>query len=429
MRYTRGQRIVFMICLIVAGEAMFALPFHVARFFRPTVLSVLGFSATELGAVQAVYGVTAMLAYFPGGPLADLFEARKLLTVSLMSTGAGGWYFATFPPYRGMWVLFAFWGVSTILFAWAAMIRATREIGGDDQQGRAYGVLDGGRGLFAAVMATGAAMLFALVFPADPASVTPEQRRDALRTVIHAYTVVTMGAGVLVWFLVPRSDKAAVARPKRNPGEALRNVIAVVRLPTVWLQALIVVSAYVAYKGFDNYSLFAKDAYGMGEVAVGSFTAKMQWIRPVAALGAGLVADRFGSSRTVLAAFATLIGCDLYFAMATPVPSATWILFANVAVTCTAMFGLRGIYFALFQEASVPMAATGTAVGLVSLVGYTPDIFVALVAGILVDRTPGIGGHQHFFWFLTAFAVIGLFATLAFVWLVRRGGAAQPTSS
>ena len=86
-------------------------------------------------------------------------------------------------------------------------------------------------------------------------------------------------------------------------------------------------------------------------------------------------------------------------------------------VTCAAIFGLRGVYFALFQEAAVPLAGTGTAVGLVSVIGYTPDIFVNLVGGILLDRTPGIGGHQHFFLFLLSASAIGLLAALAF----RRG--------
>ena len=84
-----------MATLIIAGEAVFTLPFHVARFFRPAVLQVFELSNTELGAVQAAYGVVAMLAYFPGGPLADRFPARRLLTASLLATSVGGLYFAT----------------------------------------------------------------------------------------------------------------------------------------------------------------------------------------------------------------------------------------------------------------------------------------------------------------------------------------------
>ena len=46
-----------------------------------------------------------------------------------------------------------FFGVTTILFFWAALIRATRDWGGNNAQGRAFGLLDGGRGLLAALLA------------------------------------------------------------------------------------------------------------------------------------------------------------------------------------------------------------------------------------------------------------------------------------
>lgn len=68
----------------------------------------------------------------------------------------------------------------------------------------------------------------------------------------------------------------------------------------------------------------------------------------------------------------------------------------------------------LFEEAALPLAATGTAVGLISVVGYTPDVFVNLVAGWFLDRWPGAAGHQHFFVFLGCFAVAGLIASLLF---------------
>ncbi|MCA9642188.1 MAG: MFS transporter [Polyangiaceae bacterium] len=404
------RRALALTCLIIAGEAVFGLPFHLARFFRPTVLAVLGLTNTELGEAQAVYGVLAMLAYFPGGPLADRFSANKLLAVALWMTGLGGFYFATFPSYHGMAWLFGYWGVTTILLFWAALIRATRDWGGEDKQGRAYGILDGGRGLFAALLASAAALLFQLVFPADEASVTPEQRAAALRSVIYVYTLVTLLAGVLAWLFAPRSERAAQTPGNGASLELIREVI---RLPQVWLQALIVVAAYVAYKGFDNYSLYAHEVHGMSEVEVSRFTASMQWVRPVAAIGAGFLADRLRGARVILGCFVLLLATDLYFALA--VPGLRWILYGNVLVTCTAMFGLRGVYFAVFAEAKVPWRATGTAVGVVSVIGYTPDIFVAWVAGVLLDGAPGLAGHQHFFWFLAAFSLLGVLATLAFM--------------
>jgi sugar phosphate permease len=182
----------------------------------------------------------------------------------------------------------------------------------------------------------------------------------------------------------------------------------------VWLQALIVVCAYIGYKGVDDYSLYAVQAYGMNEVEGAEVATLSAWVRPFAALGAGWLADKTRASLVAGACFALLLGAYAWLALAVPEPSALWVLYLNVLVTCAAIFGLRGVYFALFEEAGVPIAATGTAVGLVSVIGYTPDIFVNLIAGVLLDRSPGVQGHQHFFAFLAASAAVGLLASWRF---------------
>ena len=67
-------------------------------------------------------------------------------------------------------------------------------------------------------------------------------------------------------------------------------------MPRVWLQAVIVVCAYVGYKGIDNYSLYAVQGHGMNEVEGAKVSTLSAWIRPVAAVGAGWVADRVSAS-------------------------------------------------------------------------------------------------------------------------------------
>lgn len=416
-----------MFALIVAGEAIFGLPFHVARFFRKTVLDVFGLTNTELGSAQAVYGVTAMLAYFPGGPLADRFSARRLLCISLVLTTAGGLYMATFPSLRGSMVVWGFFGFSTILFFWAALIRATRDWGGKDEQGRAFGLLDGGRGLLAAVLASLGVAVFAFVFP-EGKDATLAQKEDALRMVIYGYAAATMAAAVLVWFCVPDGDAASKIPEDRAPGSAnptdaaahlsessATHVKRVLAMPLVWMQALIILCAYVGFKGFDNFSLFAVEAYGMSEDDAAQYVSYTAWLRPVAAVGAGLLADRIRSTRVLLIFFGILLASDLYFAFATPDSSATALMLANMMVASAAIFALRGVYFALFKEATVPPSVTGTAVGVVSVIGYTPDIFVSLLGGILLDRSPGVAGHQHFFLMMAAFTLVGLLVTMVFI--------------
>ena len=86
------------------------------------------------------------------------------------------------------------------------------------------------------------------------------------------------------------------------------------------------------------------------------------------------------------------------------------ILYANLIVTVVGVYALRGLYSALLEQTRVPHALTGTAVGVISLVGYTPDIFYNMIAGRLLDATPGIGGHQNTFLLLSGLATVGLAA-------------------
>jgi sugar phosphate permease len=412
---SRAQRIFFMVGLVVAGEAVFSLPFHVARFYRPTVLDAFGLTNTELGGAQSVYGVVAMVAYLFGGPFADRFSARRLLATSLAATAAGGLYMATFPGPLGMALLFGYWGATTILLFWSALIRVTREWGGQEEQGLAYGILDGGRGLVAALLTSAGVILFRLVFP-EGGEPTVGEQQQALRPVIYGYSGATLAAAALVWRTVPESGPD---HANRGVAGAAVNLGRILRLPSVWLQAAIVLCAYVGYKGFDNYSLFAEQAWGVGEVGAAEVSAYGVWVRPVAPLIAGMLGDRARSSRVTIAAFAILLASHLLFAWVPPEPGSVWILVTNILLACAAIFGLRGLYFALFQEARVPLAATGAAVGVVSIIGYTPDTFVNLLQGLILDASPGVAGHQQFFLFLAGFAAAGVLASVAFERLNR----------
>jgi len=404
---TARARFLAMFALVVAGEMIFALPFHVPRYFRASLLASLELSNTALGDIFAVYGVTAMLAYFPGGALADRLPARGLLCISLLATASGGLYLATLPGPAGLAVLYGYWGVTTILLFWAAMIRATREWGGANAQGRAFGILDGGRGLAAAAFATLAVGCFSHFAGADlDASLGADARRVAMRAVIVYYTLATTLAALLVWCWVPRDARHRDARPRLDGAQMLE----VLRLPAVWLQALVVVAAYCGYKGLDNYALYAHQVLGFSETHAAGIGAASAYIRPLAALGAGLVADRIGIARSVVLLFATLAVVYGLLGVMSIESGMRWLIYGNLFVSCAAVFALRGVYFALLEEAAVPARLTGAAVGLVSLVGYTPDIFFAAIAGRLLDAAPGAAGHQHYFILLALVAIIGAIA-------------------
>ena len=398
--------------LVAAGEAVFLLPFVLTRVFRPTFLDVFGITNLQLGTAFSFYGIVAMAAYIAGGPLADRFSARRLMTVALLTTGVGGIALAAIPSPRGMNVLWAVWGLTTVLLFWAAMLRATREWGGVAAQGRAYGLLEGGRGLLAAVIASVAVVVFAVVLPTDVASATPEQQAAAFRAVIWVFTGVTVAVALLVWVVVPEiAPQHGSAYETKLSMDGIR---AATRMPTVWLQAVIVVCAYVGYKATDDFSLLARDALGFDEIAASGLGTLSFWIRAIVAVGAGFLADRVDSSRVIAWGFVILTAGSALIASGALAPGVAWMLISTIVATSVGVYALRGVYFALLAEGAVPMMFTGSAIGVVSLVGFTPDVFMGPLMGILLDNSPGVLGHQHVFASVAIFGLVGLMATIAF---------------
>jgi len=408
--------VVLIVILIIAAEMVFGLPFHTARYFRPTLLDVFGFSNAQLGKLFAVYGIAAMLAYFPGGAVADRFSARFLLSASLFATAAGGLYMATIPGAPQMAALYGYWGVTTIFLFWGALIRATRNWGDRRSQGMAFGILEAGRGLTAAVVAGVSVVIFASLMPESVELASEEERRAAFSNVILAYTAVTAFVGVLTWTLIPVSYEPTGLRP--NP---LAGMAVVVRRPIVWAQAAVIICAYCGFKGADNYSLYAVQVLDMNEVDGAKFALWGAIIRPVAAIAAGLIADRFDAARSIGVAFVVLLLVYLLLSMLAPGTFGTNLIYANIFISFFAVFAIRGIYFALLEENKTPRRFTGAAVGMVSLVGYTPDIFFAWIAGQILDANPGIEGFHNYFLFLAGIMLTGVVAVAWLIWLRRHG--------
>lgn len=395
------------ISLIIAGELIFGLPFHVLRYFRPTMLEVFNISNTKIGDAFAIYGITAMLSYFPSGVIADYFSARKLMALSLVMTGLGGIYFATIPGHFGLSVLFGYWGITTILLFWAAMIRATREWGGKLAQGRAFGLLDGGRGLMSAIAASIAVFLLAAILPSSLEVITDIQRIHAVKSVIYFYTLITFGAAALVWFFIPEA-RSNIAKTKLPP---VKTITEVLRNRLVWLQALIVVCAYCGYRGIDFYTLYGIDVLGMNEVSAAQFMSYSTYFRPVAAIGAGFLADRFSTKRVIGTTFTVLSISYLALILLPTSSNYIGIITANLLFTFVAVYALRGVYFALFEETNISGNLTGTAVGLISVIGFTPDIFFNSIVGRILDSSGGIEKYHHFNLLLLFFSTTGIVAT------------------
>lgn len=406
------------VLLILAGESIFILPFVLARIFRPTFLDVFQVNNFQLGTCFSIYGVVALLSYLYGGAIADKFSPRKLIAVALFLTALGGLLMATFPSFLVLKWLFGYWGFTTIFLFWGAMIKATRVWGGSANQGRAFGFLEGGRGFVAASIGAIGVFIFALFLPVDIQSASLLERQEAFRFVVLFSSFLVAFIGLLV-FIFLKYDTAESLETTAST-HSFANIRLVMKLPSVWLLMIIVLCAYVGYKLTDIFSLYASDIMLFDEVEAAQVGTFQLYLRPIVCIAIGLLADKTRSSLWLNIGFATMLVGATIFASGGITANLNFIFFLSLIITATGTYAVRTLYFAVMQEAKIPLALTGTAVGVVSVVGFTPDIFVGPIMGYFLDSNPGIVGHQQVFVMLAFFSLVGLFASFRFSRIIRK---------
>lgn len=407
-----GKRSLRLITLIIAGETVFFLPFVLARIFRPTLLAVFNITNTELGTYFSVYGVVAMISYAFGGTLADRFPARNLMAIALWLTSVGGFFMAFLPSSIIMKLIYGLYGFTSIFLFWAAMIRATREWGGSNAQGKAFGWLEGGRGATAAILGTLAFLLFSQSSEEAANAVSGVEGFQPFQIVILSVSVFTLFSGFLVWFVIPVSSENTFEKQNVFDKDKIKKLL---RLPKMWMLAVMIVCAYVGYKITDDYSLFAKEVLGYSDVEAAGVGTAALWMRALVAILAGFIADRLNMVNLISASYGIALTGGLLIGFGF-LDQITFVLILNLVMTMIGVYGVRALYFSILKEAKIPLALTGTAVGIISFVGYTPDVFMSPWMGYLLDNNPGITGHQYLFMVLASFSGVGLLTSLAFGW-------------
>ena len=419
-REINNKKFLILTLLILSGEFIYFLPYVLSRVFRPTFLDVFQLNNFQLGSLFSVYGVVALLSYIYGGVITDRYSPRKLMSSALFLTALGGLVLASYPSYQTLQILYGYWGFTSVFLFWGAMIKATRLWGGDNNQGKAFGFLDGGRGIVAASMGSIGVFVFTIVLTSDIESASVLERQEAFRYVIllSSFMVAFIGLLVLI-FLRNMEDKNTNFELPLN---TLTNIKSVLKNESIWLLMLIIMCAYVGYKVTDIYSLYASEVMLYDQIEAAEVGALQLYLRPIVCIAIGLLADRTKNMFWIIFGFVTMLIGALIFSFGIIKPDMNFIFFLSLLILAVGTYSIRALYFAVLKEANVAFALTGTAVGIISVVGYSPDIFAGPIMGYLLDENPGIIGHQYVYFMLVIFSIIGLIASIRFARLTKPSG-------
>jgi predicted MFS family arabinose efflux permease len=207
----------------------------------------------------------------------------------------------------------------------------------------------------------------------------------------------------------------------------LAEIVAVLKIPEVWLIAIVILTAYSSYWGTYYFAPFATSALGMS-IGVGVIIGLGKaWLNPCAAVLVGFFSDKIGISRAVLGLQVFLTLTFFAFGLFPHQPNMLGLVLFNIVLTAFAVYALRGIYYALLEEGGIPLKMTGTATGIVSVIGFTPDIYMPYIGGVFLDSYPEAEGYRYLFFMISALSMIGALA--AFTILRRSRARSAPLSA
>jgi sugar phosphate permease len=247
-------------------------------------------------------GLIFMVSYIPSGWLADRFSSRKLLSYSLLATALLGIWFSTMPSYSSLLIIYGAWGIATGLTFWSAHIKLVAMLANKNQQGKFFGILDGGRGLVEAILATIAITLFAYVLSQGSGSTSM-----ALRQVIYLYIAVLLMVSPLIYWLLDDFEDDNVKVTNTNFIADLKTIL---KHRKIWLCAVCIVCGYQLFYATYSFSAYLQQNFGLTAVAVGTITVAKLWMRPIGGITAGFIGD-WSSPEKVLSILLILASLSL----------------------------------------------------------------------------------------------------------------------
>lgn len=392
-----------LIIVAFAGGLITKLPYLRETYMVP-LQEATGATKTQLGILMSAYGIVNFICYFPGGVLADRFSCKSLIIVSCFGTALAGLWYWTMPGFVWLVVIHAIFAITTVFTFWAAMVKAINRLGDAEEQGRLFGLLEGGRGLVGTLVAFGSVAVFGWA----------GDQIGGMKNAILYYSILLGVAGVLAWIFMENDKPAKVEKvQKKDTGLKLKDYLEVAKMPRVWLCGMLGICNYSALIFHGYITGYLSEAFGMSDTVVANLSVvRTYFMMMMGAFVAGFVADKMGS-RIKFMKYA-FIGMAVFASLYVLIPThgaGIPLVIVNFIVYGLCLYGIKALYFSTIDEVLVPKRLAGTASGVISLVTYAPEIFLYTLSGNMVDKYTGtatpLKGYHNCFIAMAVLSAIG----------------------
>ena len=422
MRQEKFRRYFQFLLVVLAAGSIYPL-IYLKTGYQETILQVFNMTLPQLNNMYSVLGMVFVVGYFPSGLLSDKFSAKKLLAISLFFTGLGGLWFAQIPAYNNVVIIFAIWGVFSVFTFWSAHMKIVKLLATDNEQGKFFGILDGGRGVVEAALASLAVFIFSSILGG---SADLGAKKEALIGVIYMYSAVLILTSILIMIFVQDDKKIITTAVAGEPKEkfSFATVFKLFKNKYVYLHGGIIFMGYAVFWTVYYLGGFLESNIGIDPVTVATIMVVVLWMRPVGGFVAGFLADKIGKDTVQMVSLAGAAICLLGTALL-PVSSGATLFTALVVLLGVFLYAIRGTYWSLLGDYKIEAAILGTAIGVISFIGYLPDIILPQFNSFLWATFGGNGGYNAYFISSAIIGLVGVVLVFIFGMLVKKEKAAK----
>ena len=396
-----------LIVLGLAGGSIYIFPYLKYVFYNP-LIHVLHISNAQSGMLLTMYAIGCVILYIPGGILADKMNPKKALMLSLaVATILTGAFAVTilldlpgsvaYGISLVIWLLIAF--ASGFVF-WTAILKAIRIIGTEEEQGTMYGIYYAANGTTAAIIA-------AVNLWAYNAGGGDSNMKSGFFWAVVSMAAFTLLATILIAiFLEGKSDKdlSTAEEDKFHFGD----VVTVLKNPAVWMISVVFFCVYGVYSCSSYFTPYLTDIVKLSTTAAGVCAILRQYIvMLVAAPLGGILADKvFKSTLAWFRCGGVILAISIILVILVGTGAPSMLIAVLTLIPGLFSMCLYGVMFSTMHEINIPVKVAGTAIGIASIVGYLPDMFLNTIFGNILDKSAGASGYFQIFGILAAFCVI-----------------------
>lgn len=370
------------------------------------MVSSLGVTHTQIGILSSVYAGVKMVLYIPGGIIADRLDTKKCLIFSLIGESLLTAVYATLPSMLILAAIQALMAVVNIFF-WTSFIKSIRILGRDQSRGKIFGFSEGLRGI------TGSAATF---IGLQVVSMFVEEGRP-IRFVLWFYALYYFVVGLLIWKIYPEHMESGNERCQN-----WRDYVEVFKRPAIWMVSLLIFTSYSLQVAFEYTTSYMTQVLGASAVLAGIVaTLRDNVCGIIGSPLAGSWADRKKSpTQVALRLLLVEIVLCLLLIMSPETTGAAIPVMVLILVFSTVIYGVRGVYYSTMSETGVPVTLTATATAAVAVFGYTPDMFMSLWCGRILDTHGYQEGYKQIFVLMLIFACLAVGVCLMMLWYQRK---------